>query len=230
MIKGILIDMGGTIIRSNNFSFKRSFERMYDLAILPNVSKNEFIDYSMNIIEDIFRKRDNNEIDLTSIIKLLITIFNLKFNIEINDIEEEMNKSLCDNEYIEGIIDLLEYYKSKNLKIVILSNTCFSRDAIVSVLKDHLELFDDIIVSSDYNVRKPYKAFFDLGLSVIGLNRDEVVYIGNDFFFDIIGATKSNIKAVWFNEYHKTPLDNSIDNYYEVGNYYENILKDLIYE
>ncbi len=49
--------------------------------------------------------------------------------------------------------------------------------------------------------RKPAPEYFDHILSDLGMGRDHVVMIGDTFEVDVLGATRSGIRAIWFNEH-----------------------------
>ena len=67
--------------------------------------------------------------------------------------------------------------------------------------------FDDIIVSSDYPFRKPNHYIFDLGVSKIKMDKKDIYYIGNSFYYDVCGSNESGINSIWFNEKEDKPID-----------------------
>lgn len=226
---GILIDMGDTLIHNIDFDFKRSLTIMYNESLNKTVSLDTFLNYSLTIIKDVFSERNFIEIKLIDYLKQLIELFDLKYSVSVEDIELEFSKNVSKIEIIKDSVELLKYLKSKNYKIIVLSNTCMSKQAILNTLEPFKEYLDDVIVSSDYCVRKPHFSFFDIGIKRMGIEKDDIYFIGNDFYYDIYGSNVVGIKAIWFNEKHLLP-DNKYKNlkYIEVDSYESLMKKDIL--
>lgn len=226
MNKGILIDMGGTLIHTKNMDFTRSLNFIYDNAHSKGCTKEEYINYGLKLITDIFNKRKYIEVRLIDFIKLINETLHVKINYTLEDLEVLFAEKCSDISKVKDVDKVLKYFKNKGYKIVVLSNTCFSRRAIISLLGDLNQYFDEVIASSECMVRKPYEAFFELGISKFDLKRDEIYYIGNDFYFDIYGSTRANLKSIWLNEDNKE-YDKSLGarNFIIINNYQELIDK-----
>lgn len=226
---GILIDMGDTLIHNIDFDFKRSLTIMYEQSLNKKVTLDDFLCYSMKIINDVFSERHFIEIKLIDFLKQLIEVFDFSYNISLEELEIVFSKNLSKIEIIDYSIDLLRYLKQKNYRIVVLSNTCMSKKAILNILKPFSDYLDDVIVSSDYCVRKPHFSFFDIGIKRLGINKQNVCFIGNDYYYDVYGSNLSGIKAIWFNEKHLTPNSKyQCQNYIEIDSYETIIKKELL--
>src|SRR5215467_4116256 len=57
--------------------------------------------------------------------------------------------------------------------------------------------FNWVVTSVDAGHRKPDRRFFDFALARCGLQKDEVLYVGNQLNTDIKGATEYGIQNVW---------------------------------
>lgn len=57
--------------------------------------------------------------------------------------------------------------------------------------------FDPIIISADYGFRKPDLRLFRYSLDSMNLTPGEVIYIGNDMYRDIYGASRLGIKSIF---------------------------------
>ena len=77
--------------------------------------------------------------------------------------------------------------------------------------------FKDIYISSIYRISKPNKDYFEILIDKHNLNKEETIYIGNDYNKDIIGARNANIKSI----YVKSNLSPKDDYIYkkEIGNF-----------
>ena len=58
-------------------------------------------------------------------------------------------------------------------------------------------------------IGKPEKTFFDLAISSLGFNKDEIIMIGDDIIADIGGAKSNNIKAIQVKTGKYQPKDES---------------------
>ncbi len=74
--------------------------------------------------------------------------------------------------------------------------------------------FDSVVISSQYGYRKPDPRLFQQALKEMGLRTsDNVLYIGDNWGRDIVGASKAGIQPVWIQrngEQVNVPHDQSI--------------------
>ncbi|MBD3171930.1 HAD-IA family hydrolase [Candidatus Bathyarchaeota archaeon] len=67
------------------------------------------------------------------------------------------------------------------------------------------EYIEEIIVSGELGHHKPCKLIFDIMTQRINSQPEEMVYIGNDYHKDIIGAHKAGWSTVWVNRKEQQP-------------------------
>lgn len=198
-MKGLLIDLGGTLLDNSGYDFKNAFYKVCDLV---QTSK----DYN-NLYEEFMKRYNEESLKAKSVLSefqigfLLSTFFNNE-NKEL--LEECFFNELTIN---EGLIDnaekLLSYYKGKGYVIIALSNSCFSSRAL-SLGLDRLNIlkyFDNVISSSDIFVRKPNPKMFHYAIRKMrdfGVDKENIIFIGNSFDCDIIGGTNNKIKTMWY--------------------------------
>ena len=96
----------------------------------------------------------------------------------------------------DGTVELLKTLK-RSSKLYLLSNaqSVFTMDEINSL--GIADLFDGIMLSSDYGCRKPDKAFFDCLFKKYGLKRLDTVMVGDDIESDGKGATAYGLRYVY---------------------------------
>jgi putative hydrolase of the HAD superfamily len=58
-------------------------------------------------------------------------------------------------------------------------------------------LFEVVVISSRLGYRKPERRMFQNALDLMGLGSDEVVYVGDSWDRDIVGARNAGIRGVW---------------------------------
>ena len=71
------------------------------------------------------------------------------------------------------------------------------RGALARVDLDRL--IDRVYCSRAIGHKKPSAEFFDAVLRDLGVERSNVVMVGDDFEADVLGANRSGIRAVWLN-------------------------------
>ena len=97
----------------------------------------------------------------------------------------------------EGTADMLKDLKARGKKIYLLSNA----QRIFTEYEMHVlgiaKYFDGILISSDFQTKKPDKRFFDILLEKYPMNPKTTLFVGNDSRTDIGGA-----KTVEFDTYY----------------------------
>jgi len=70
-------------------------------------------------------------------------------------------------------------------------------------------LFETVVISSDLGYRKPDPRLFQRALQQMGLSKDEVLYVGNSWDRDMVGAALAGIRGIWIrrtDDRGKTPV------------------------
>lgn len=115
------------------------------------------------------------------------------------DLIEHAANSLLPIKYTieEGAIELLDKLKKYNLSIGIISNW---DGHLREVLKDLgiLSYFDYIVDSGIVGVEKPDLKIFDCFLEISGFDRTEVLFVGDTYYCDIVGANAAGIEAILY--------------------------------
>ncbi len=66
------------------------------------------------------------------------------------------------------------------------------------------ETASQIVISEDVGVMKPDPKIFDHSTELAGVNREDILYVGDSFTSDVVGGSKANWKVAW---YTKTPIE-----------------------
>lgn len=227
MYSGVLIDLGNTICYNQDFNFNRGLRFVYDNIINPKITLEEFLAFTSHFKSISFDIRDVFEISFRNYLVYLISYFNLEFNMSLDQLEEGFSEKLETLVLIDGVVDFLNYLRLKRKKIVILSNSTFSSNTLKKSLAKLgiLDYFDCVYSSGDYIFRKPHQQFFDLGIKYFNNDKNSFYYIGNDYYYDIIGATNLKLRTIWFNEKKEENYNNlnilCFDNYINLINILE---------
>lgn len=196
MIKGVLFDMGGTLVENIDIKLENIGDCLYKYVNHNVFSKEYFDEYFEKRVIELLKNRGEKEYQFSSLVKGLASKFYILKDLE--NLEKECCDNLCKYCLVDNVIEYLDYLKMKGMKMIVLSNTCFSKDVIVNQLDQFglIKYFSDVVVSSEYDFRKPNEKFFKVGLESIGLKADEVVMIGNSLWADVEGASRLGIKSI----------------------------------
>jgi len=83
-----------------------------------------------------------------------------------------------------------------SLALVSDAQPCFARPEIRAVGLEGY--FDPVVISAAYGFRKPDPRLFQTALEGLRLTTREVVFVGNDMYRDISGASRLGIKTIFF--------------------------------
>lgn len=67
--------------------------------------------------------------------------------------------------------------------------------------------FDHIVISGAYGKGKPDKGIFEHALSLMELEKEEVIMVGDNLMTDILGAQRAGISSIWVNRKDQTTAD-----------------------
>lgn len=67
--------------------------------------------------------------------------------------------------------------------------------------------FEHIVISGNYGKGKPDPGIFQYALSLMSLEADEVLMVGDNLNTDILGANRTKIKSIWVNRHQKRRTD-----------------------
>lgn len=108
----------------------------------------------------------------------------------------------------EGVYDLFKKYNK---------NICLITDLTAHIQYKKVEKLNlsdfcnNIVTSEEVGKEKPNPEMFLLAIQKLNLKENEVCMIGDNFYKDILGASKLGIKSIWLNhEFKKENYSNKI--------------------
>ena len=99
-------------------------------------------------------------------------------------------------EIIESV-NILKKLKSKNYKLIALTNWSFETFPVAIKKFDFLKLFDGIVVSGKMKMLKPFKEIYKYSINKYELSPSECVFI-DDRLSNVQGAINYGIKGIHF--------------------------------
>ena len=179
MIKGIIFDLDGTLVR---------LPIRYDLI--------------QNNLKKIFNTQEEFKPLFTDIIDFA-NGDSIKIKKAFESICEEENKAVENLEIIENAFDVLQFFKSKQLKLGLVTLQC--RKAVEKVLLKfyQLNVFSSVISRDESYDRKEQ---IEKTLEKISLLPDEVIIVG-DRIHDVVSAKKVGCRAILVNREKSKQID-----------------------
>lgn len=207
--KAALFDLGSTLIEFENHDWhtmgkigitnaypflKEKFPQLIELHKFGPT----FYDYLKEILD---QREDYSEIALTDSCAMIFERMGLEstdgviekfINIYYRPIAEQIT-------LIPGAVEILDKLKNAGLTIGLVSNSIFPEEFHRGEMGHFglLKYFDFTIFSSSVGFRKPGKEIFDMALKKAGVAASQVIFIGDRFDADIIGAKNAGIISVW---------------------------------
>lgn len=112
----------------------------------------------------------------------------------------------------EDALEVLEKLKG-DYQLLMLTNGSPDLQTIkLDLTPELVPFFDQILISGDFGKGKPDPAIFEHALELLGLNKEEVLMVGDNPNTDILGAERAGIASVWLNR-HQQESSNTIPTY-----------------
>jgi len=179
MIKGIIFDLDGTLVR---------LPIRYDLI--------------QNNLKKIFNTQDEFKPLIATVVSSAKGDSS-KINEAFESICEEESRAADELEIIENAFDVLQFFKSKQLKLGLVTMQC--RKAVEKILgkSDQLKVFSSVINRDESYDRKEQ---IEKTLERIQLLPDETIVVG-DRIHDIVSARKVGCRAILVNREKSKNVD-----------------------
>jgi putative hydrolase of the HAD superfamily len=130
----------------------------------------------------------------------LLERFGLEAQLGLPDLELEFWKTACPMLPEPGVHAVFDHLKPRGIPAGVVSNTVFSSRTIEWELARHglMEHPSFVMASADYGVRKPNPDLFLVAVHKLGLNPNEVWFVGNSLEADIAGAKEAGLVPIWY--------------------------------
>lgn len=174
--------------------------------LLPGIGRDRIRAFLDREIYQPFRGHEQNDgIDPRSneiLLDQLHTLFDTPIDQALVD---SVLKYLNTMKYItieSAAIDVVAALKRRGLYLALVSNMLLPGALLRAKLPQAgaLDLFDQVVVSSDIGFIKPHQGIFNHALAQSELNAGETIFVGDTYAQDIVGAKRAGMKTVWLNQ------------------------------
>ncbi len=195
--KRIIFDLDGTIMTSGDYRLQEDyFRKLYGYSEKAN-NFVQNIGFYLTQYECMFKTYTVN--DLAKFLTLSTGL-----NITENDIRGWIDLPWSETDYLEpGIVEVLEYLKSKDVSLVVLTNWFLQgqKDRLAS--KGLLQYFDEVVGGE--LCLKPHLEAYDWARGKF--SRKDCLFVGDDFYKDYLGAVFAGYDAVLYDKDDKQDGD-----------------------
>lgn len=205
MYKNYIFDIYGTLVDINTDEDKN--ELWEKLALFYSYKGATYTDKEIKkcYLEKVKRIRkefigiEYPDFDLRIIFNELYEDKNIETSKQLIDDTAQIFRVLSINKLklYDGVVEFLEKLKAKGKKLYVLSNAQKIFTLYEIKLLGIYDYFDDIFLSSDYNVCKPESEFYKALIQKYKLNVEESIMIGNDYMADIYGGNNVELNTAY---------------------------------
>lgn len=215
----LIFDCFETIVHSKYMDFNRGLAVMWEKYYKDKCSFEEIAAYGDELfqyLEELHRQGKEY-----AFVREELPMYAKKYGGEVVSMspEEEADFLMRCNGMgnMDNIPEALGEFEKCGISMYVLSNSGFSAGAL-SVALERLGIrkyFKKIWSSADYGRIKPCRDFFEMAIANVLLEnpdekREHIVYIGDTYDTDVVGAKAAGIGAIWLNhkgEENKNNLD-----------------------
>lgn len=124
---------------------------------------------------------------------------------EIEEFEKEYERqidSMCMDEHLRSVLSLL----SKKYQLGIITNGLTKRQQLKleALQLDKIIPSENMLISETIGIAKPDRRIFDQMAQQLDCEPEELLYVGDSFQNDVVGAKNAGWRVWWFNHQHQT--------------------------
>ena len=207
--KAILSDWAYTLVDLNGEDSKSALKKVFAFLEEKGCDLPDFEDMYSSLSEDFINKiavsrKNYREVCFENVLESHLDKYkvNIKGIVSIKEILEVYYSSIYSSRKVyPEVMDTLQTLKDNGVRMGIVSNTTnpgFMKDYEKKMLG--LEsYFEFSVYSSHIKWRKPHHFIFEVAINRLGLYPNEILFIGDDYKMDVVGAQRAGMQAAWLN-------------------------------
>ena len=207
--KAILSDWAYTLVDLTGENSKEAFRKVFTFLEDKGCDLPDFDEFFASFNNDFYKKiaasrMNYREVCFENVLETHLDRFKVKIKdvASINEIVEIYYRAIYSSRKVyPDVIDTLQTLKEAGVRMGIVSNTTnpgFMKDYEKRMLGLDA-YFEFSVYSSHLTWRKPHKFIFEEAISRLGLKPSEILFVGDDYKMDVIGAQGAGMQAAWVN-------------------------------
>lgn len=216
-IRHIFFDLDNTLWdhRKNAYLTIKELFRNQKIAENYQIDFEEFHNAYHLINEKLWEQIRDEEIDKDYLRKYRFYNTFLKFGIDDEKLSLYFEHHFLDeilnyNELVDGTLDVLNYLKSKDYKLHIISNGFQEVTERKCILSGIANFFETITSADSVGIRKPRPEIFEHSLNLAKAVKKESILIGDDWIADVKGAQNFGIDVIFFDVLDENPQEDHL--------------------
>ena len=213
----LIFDYFETIIHNKSMDFNRALKDMWEKYYTEKCSFEEISAYGEELFQHLLQMHEQGL--EYAFVKEELPAYAEKYGGDTITMtaEEEADFLIKCNEMesIPAILEALAEFEKMGLPMYVLSNSGFTGEALWTVLKrmGMQKYFKKLWSSADYGKIKPDRGFFEQAIEYAlaenpAEKRENIVFVGDTYDSDVIGANDAGIDAIWLNYKGEKNKDN----------------------
>ncbi len=213
----LIFDYFETLLKNNSMDFNRGLKSFWDRYYSDKCSFKEMETFGDELFERLVSMHSEGR--EYAFVKDELPAYAERFGGDFIpfSVEQEADFLMRCNEMelVPDLEKMLLSFSDKGIPMYVISNSSFSSNALATVLDRYGigKYFSNVWSSADFGRIKPCKDFFDFAIAQV-LNdhmdqtRDDIIYVGDTYETDVVGAFGAGIKAAWINRKNETDNQN----------------------
>ena len=195
----ILLDAGGTLLHPNP-PYEKVFKEVLDEKGIRR-SEQEIDSAVLRVISELNELSEaSDSFQLQPSLWTPMILRALHVNEQVEALAKELQLALSSKIKMvmaQSTIDICAALNQRGYRLGIVSNW---NGILTDILRayDVLDLFECILTSSEVGYAKPHQNIFEAALEDLGVQKSEVVLIGESYAADIVGARRAEFKKILY--------------------------------
>ena len=201
---GVLLDYGGTLVEEVGFHARAGNEWLLARATFlpPNVTLAHVLERAERVTKEVADRRDQFQLETPwpALTRLIHDYFGIRFAEPMEDLEMAFWQAAVATAPMPGAREALAEFNRHGIPMAVLSNTLFRPEVIRYELDKHglAEHLAFVMASSEYAVRKPNVLLFETAARRLGVEAEDIWFIGDRLDTDVAGAKAAGMRTIWF--------------------------------
>ena len=204
----LIFDYFETIVHNKSIDFNRGLKNLWEKYYTDKCTFDDIVAYGEELFQHILDV--HKEEKEYAFVKEELPEYAAKYGGEVVQMtpeEEAYFLMLCNEmENIPALPETLQEFSELGIPMYVLSNSGFTAEALIVAL-ERLEIrkyFNKIWSSADFGWIKPNRDFFEMAIGNVlsdnpDASREDIVFIGDMYSTDVVGANCAGIKVIWLN-------------------------------
>jgi HAD superfamily hydrolase (TIGR01549 family) len=220
-VQAILFDRGNTLVQFGETDYDAGQKFILASVQPPNAvdaaSLDRFEDEFFERL-DFYREHANLECNLLHYYELMARYFGIQFDKSYEELCRRYHFVAERISIMSRAQHVLAELKRAGVHLGLVTNTSLPHSIIVEEFQrlSLYDYFDTVVCSSEIVFRKPDRAMFDVALRALKVSPEEAMFVGDDYFADVVGAHKVGMKTVWLNPKHN-PVPGEVKPDYDIA-------------